>query len=174
VVALSVRLCLVRHGATAFSEAGRLTGWADVPLSARGRLQARALRSRLSGRRFAGVWSSDLARAMETAVIVAGASRRDRRLRELDFGELEGKTWTEVPADVRRGLLAFEAFRAPGGESVDQLRARVRRFVEELAPGHYLVVTHGGVVRLLLRDGGRDRVVPAGCAFDVTFSSSSY
>jgi 2,3-bisphosphoglycerate-dependent phosphoglycerate mutase len=164
---VTVRLYLVRHGATAWTEAGRLTGWADVPLSDRGRIQARGLRSRLNGRRFAGVWSSDLARAVETAAIAAGDQRRDGRLRELDFGTLEGMTWTELPADMRRGLVTFEGFRAPGGESVDQFRARVRRFVEELTPGDHLVVTHGGVARLLLREAGGDRVVPPGSAVEV-------
>ena len=105
------------------------------------------------------VWSSDLARAVETAKIAASPPTQDRRLRELDFGELEGKGWNDLLPEMRRALLAFEGFQAPGGESLDQLRFRVDEFVKELVPGEHLVVTHGGVARLLLRNAGRDQVL---------------
>jgi probable phosphoglycerate mutase len=85
----------------------------------------------------------------------------DPRLRELAFGMLEGRRWEECPGDVRRALAAF-AFEAPGGESVAGLRSRVFRFVEELPEGDHLVFTHGGVIRLLLRETGADRQVMPG------------
>lgn len=161
VVEVSVRLWLVRHGSTDWSEAGRLNGWADVPLNDRGRAQARSLAERLNGMRFAGVWSSDLSRARETARLAAGGGVPDPRLRELDFGTLEGRRWEEVSPQARRALVAFEGFEAPGGESVASLRSRVREFIGSLPEGDHLVFTHGGVIRLLLRRAGDDRrVVP--------------
>jgi probable phosphoglycerate mutase len=158
-VAVRTRLWLVRHGATDWSDAGRLNGWTDVPLNERGRLQARSLAERLAGRQFAAVWSSDLMRAIETAHLAAGEPVPDGRLRELNFGSLEGRLWEECPPMVRDALVAFDGFGAPEGESVGELRSRVLEFVEGLPDGEHLVFTHGGVVRVLLREDGRDQQV---------------
>jgi 2,3-bisphosphoglycerate-dependent phosphoglycerate mutase len=159
---MSLRLWLVRHGATDWSDAGRLNGWTDVPLNEWGRRQARSLTQSLASRQFTGVWSSDLVRATETARLAAKEAVGDSRLRELDFGRLEGSRWEECRSEVRRALLAFEGFRAPGGESMAELRSRVLGFVDELPGGEHLVFTHGGVIRLLLRGAGLDRRLPPG------------
>ncbi|MGH2699210.1 MAG: histidine phosphatase family protein [Actinomycetota bacterium] len=159
---MSARLWLVRHGATDWSEAGRFTGWRDIPLNDVGRRQAELLRGRVRATEFDGIWSSDLSRAMETARIAVGGARADERLRELDFGELEGRTWDQCPHDVQAGLLAFDDFAALRGESVGELRDRVRAFIDTLPDGNHLVVTHGGVIRILLRVVGRDGRVPPG------------
>ena len=161
-MAVSLRLWLVRHGATEWSDAGRLNGWTDVPLNARGRAQAVALAERLAGTGVAGIWSSDLSRATETARLATGEPAPDPRLRELDFGSLEGMRWEECPPEVRRAMAAFEGFRAPGGESVESLRARVFDFVHSLPRGDQVVFTHGGVIRLLLREAGTDRGIGPG------------
>lgn len=159
---MSVRLWLVRHGSTDWSDAGRLNGWTDIPLNDRGKRQATSLRARLAGMAFAGVWSSDLVRAMETARLAAGGAVPDPRLRELDFGALEGKRWADIPEAAQRALLAFDGFEAPGGESVADLAVRIHRFVEGLLDGDHLVFTHGGVIRLLLRRAADDRRVAPG------------
>jgi 2,3-bisphosphoglycerate-dependent phosphoglycerate mutase len=157
---MSVRLWLVRHAATDWSEAHRFCGSTDVPLNARGRRQARALGVRLGAKTFKGMWSSDLTRAEETGRLAVGGTATDPRLRELHFGELEGKRWEDAAADVRAALLAFDGFGAPGGESVGELRNRVLAFVGTLGDGDHLVFTHGGVIRVLLREQGRDEEVP--------------
>jgi probable phosphoglycerate mutase len=149
VVTASVELCLVRHCATEWGEAGRIQGRTDVPLSDAGRAQARTLAGTLSAADFSGVWSSDLQRARETARLAVGAAQPDPRLRELDFGELEGRTWDETPPAVQRSMMEFDGFTAPGGESVREMRTRVLDFVASLPPGSHLVFTHGGVIRLL-------------------------
>jgi probable phosphoglycerate mutase len=159
---MSPRLWLVRHGATSWSKAGRLNGWTDVPLNEGGRLQARRLAGELAGRSFAGVWTSDLSRSVETATLSIAGGVHDRRLRELDFGELEGRTWEECPTEARESLVSFDDFQAPGGESVAQLRRRVLEFTMALREGEHLVFTHGGVIRLLLREAGRDASVAPG------------
>lgn len=159
---MSIRLWLVRHGATDWSDAGRLNGWSDVPLNDRGRVQARLLRRQLARRELTGVWSSDLTRATETAQLAVGEPVPDPRLRELDFGSLEGRRWEECPAEGREALVAFDGFGAPQGESVGELRSRVLEFVEALHDGEHLVFTHGGVIRLLLREEGQDRQVLPG------------
>jgi probable phosphoglycerate mutase len=162
VVEMSARLWVVRHGATDWSDAGRLNGWTDVPLNERGRLQATRLAGKLAGRSFAGVWTSDLSRSTETARLAASGSVTDERLRELDFGELEGRTWDECPSEAREALLSFDDFKAPGSEAVAQLRRRVHEFATSLGEGDHLVFTHGGVIKLLLREAGRDTSVAPG------------
>lgn len=174
-----VRLWLARHGATAWNEAGRFTGWADPGLSRQGRAQARALGSELRGRCFDSVWTSDLRRAIETATIALLAAglrlelNIDRRLRELRFGAIEGSRWGDLPPQVRRELLLFEGFRARSGESVEELGSRVRGFIDSLPPGDHLVVTHGGVIRVLMRDGRKESAVPPGSMMALTLTCSS-
>jgi probable phosphoglycerate mutase len=162
VVAMSVRLWLVRHGATDWGDAGRFLGWSDVPLNALGRRQAGRLGERLAGERFSSVWSSDLRRASDTARLAVGGATPDRRLRELDFGEMEGRRWEECSIETQEGLIAFDGFRAPGGESVAELRNRVLAFAGDLRSGDHLLFTHAGVIRILLREADRDRHVPPG------------
>ncbi|GEM83704.1 histidine phosphatase family protein [Meiothermus hypogaeus] len=154
-------LWLVRHGQTIWNLEGRLTGWTDVPLTPLGEQQARSLAGWLGQERFDGVLASDLQRAVHTARLAYGEPQaRLPELRELEFGALEGLRWAELPEVYKNALLAFEGFQAPGGESTAALRARVYGVLEGLAPGRYLVFTHGGVLRMLLRDFDQDRFLP--------------
>jgi probable phosphoglycerate mutase len=153
---VTTRLWLVRHAETDWSSAGRLCGWTDVSLNERGRDQARALAWTLAGRRFTTAWSSDLRRAVETARLSYGSPTTDPRLRELRFGALEGSRWAELAPPIQGALSSFDRFAAPDGEAVDALRQRVLAFVADLPPGDHLVFTHGGVMRLLLRQLGSD------------------
>ena len=150
---VSRRLWLVRHGETDWSAAGRFNGWTDIPLNTQGRQQASALAGELSERRFVTVWSSDLSRTSETARLADTEPVLDPRLRELDFGTLEGRTWAELSRSTRAALIDFDAFTAPGGESVVAMRDRVLEFVHALPAGDHLVFTHGGVIRLVSREG---------------------
>ncbi|MEX2651706.1 MAG: histidine phosphatase family protein [Acidimicrobiia bacterium] len=154
---LTKTLVLVRHGATAWSESGRLCGWSDVPLSNLGRNQARSVRDRIEPRSFTGIWTSDLTRACEFARLVRDGARPDPRLREFDFGEIEGNTWAECDPTIQAALASFDDFDALGGESVAGFRSRVVEFVDELSSGAHLVFTHGGVIRLLTRLSGEEQ-----------------
>jgi 2,3-bisphosphoglycerate-dependent phosphoglycerate mutase len=155
-------LWLVRHGETPASKGRTLAGWADVPLTAHGEDQASALRPLLAGERFESVWSSDLRRARTTARLAWGEAQPDERLREMNFGDLEGRPWETLDPRSQESLARFEGFAAPGGEAFDDLRARVLSFVDALGPGRHLLFTHGGVVRLLSREVGEDHFVPTG------------
>lgn len=152
---MTVRLWLARHGSTAWSEAQRYTGWTDLPLSERGMKEAEAL-AWLSQRRWTGIWASDLQRARATAELVGVAATVDRRLREIDFGTMEGKTWHELDAGTQEAVASFDGFAPPGGESVAELMVRLEDFIGGLAPGEHLVITHGGVIRALVRTAGED------------------
>ena len=166
-------LWLVRHGATEWAPLHRYLGWRDLPLSAVGRVQAAALRPSLADRTFAGVWSSDLMRSVETARIAWGEPRIDSRLREIDFGEIEGKTWDELGSDIREELLGFDGFIAPGGESVDSLRERASSFVDELEPGAHLCFTHAGVIRMLTRQVGPEQMLGPGETVTIEWTSQA-
>lgn len=86
----------------------------------------------------------------------------DERLREFDFGEIEG-SGSMISTTRSKGLLLFDGFVAPGGEAVDTFRDRVAGFFAGLTHGRHLVVTHGGVIRLLMREQGSDlRIDPGG------------
>lgn len=154
-------LWLVRHGETVWNAEHRLTGWADPPLTARGADQARNLGVFLRERSYDAVWSSDLLRARHTAELAFGRAREDARLREIDFGELDGLDWHSLDRSWRDLLLhRFDDFHPPGGESAAAFSRRVVEFVDQLSPGRHLVFTHGGVVRLLLRLMGQDQFLP--------------
>jgi 2,3-bisphosphoglycerate-dependent phosphoglycerate mutase len=148
------KLILLRHGATEWSEKRMIAGTSDIPLSETGRQQARELRARLAKTKFDTLWSSDLERATETANLTGRLPRIDRRLRELDMGDLEGQTWDDLQPEVQDALIAFEGFVAPGGESVDAMKERLSSFIDDLGSGTHVIVTHGGVIRLLLRMSG--------------------
>ena len=158
----TLELWLVRHGETPASRDRTLAGWTNVPLTEEGERQAAALRPRLAGERFDSVWSSDLDRALRTARLAWGEPRRDARLREMNFGELEGRSWDALLPEQRDVVARFSDFTAPGGESFDALRTRVLSFVDSLGPGRHLLFTHGGVVRVLSREAGVDAFVPTG------------
>lgn len=157
-----LELWLVRHGETPASRDGRFAGWDDVPLTERGADQARALRPVLGGERFDGVWSSDLQRAVDTARLAWGEAARDRRLREISFGELEGQPWDAVDERHRQALVEFAGFDPPGGETLERVGARLDDFLGGLPRGRHLVFTHGGVIRLLSRRAGEMEFVATG------------
>jgi len=156
---------LVRHGETEWNRTGRMQGHLGVPLNAEGRRQATRLAGRLRRVEFSAIYASDLARAAETAQIIADgrdlAFTPDSDLREFSGGEWEGLTLEEI--ETRHpGLLAerIEAggnmgWSAPGGESAIDALQRVRRFSTRAnakldAGENILVVAHGGTLRALV------------------------
>lgn len=157
-----LEIWMIRHGETTANAERNISGWSDVPLTDRGQEQARYVRSWLEGVEFDGVWSSDLVRAVSTARIAFGEPRIDRRLREMHFGNLEGRNFEEVDALHKESLLEFERFDAPSGETMAQFRERLLDFVGDLPDGRHLLFTHGGVIRMLARDRGDDRFVSNG------------
>jgi broad specificity phosphatase PhoE len=154
------RIVLVRHGQSLWNIDRRLTGHTDVPLSDEGRAQARALRPRLASIRFDGIWSSDLSRAVETAQLALGEPRVDPRLREIDFGALEGLRWDALHAEQMQRIAQLTDFAAPQGESFHQLSTRVHAFLDSLPGGTWAVVAHVGVIRCMLHRIEPARIVP--------------
>lgn len=149
---------LARHGQTDWNAAGRWQGHADRPLSAAGTRQARELAERLRGYPLDAVYASDLRRALETAAAVAArqglAVTALPELREVDTGSWTGLTRPDAQRRFPEEFARWEATGEPGwegGESYDDLSARVVPAVERIGEAHpggrVLVVAHAGVVR---------------------------
>ncbi len=165
-----LELWLVRHGETTRSVAREIAGWSDPPLTERGRHQARALRSKLDGEVFDGVWCSDLQRAKTTAALAWGEAAPDSRLREFNFGEMEEAPFKTIDPELAAQAMRFRDFQAPGGENNAVFRSRLDAFLEELPPGRHLLFVHGGVIRSLVQDLGIDRFVATCSVVGVNWS----
>ncbi|RIA56093.1 histidine phosphatase family protein [Dichotomicrobium thermohalophilum] len=160
-----VTIYFVRHGQTDWNAEARFQGHLDIPLNDTGRAQAArngAVLARVIGdpADFDFV-SSPLSRASETMQIVRRALaveptayRTDRRLREINGGDNQGKLPTEVVAAIERYAGRAPAdrwgFQHPGGESYAMLYQRVCDWLESVKRDT-VVTAHGGVMRCLRR-----------------------
>jgi probable phosphoglycerate mutase len=157
------RICLIRHGETAWNAELRIQGQRDLPLDAAGLAQAEALARRLADERFAAIYASDLLRALQTAQPLARrlglAVQPEAELRERHFGCCEGKTREEIQAGdaVVAEMLAARRpdYVLPGGESLrrhlDRVVACLSRLAQRHAGQRIAVVSHGGTLDLVYR-----------------------
>ncbi len=149
---LTVPIYLVRHGATAWTDARRHTGKSDIPLTEVGEEQARDVGHRLAGIEFARVVCSPRLRALRTAEL-AGLGARvqvDPRLSEYDYGEYEGLTSEQIQA-LNPGWELW-ADGCPNGETPGAVLARARELLGSLGQvDHRNVVLfgHGHILRAL-------------------------
>lgn len=148
-----MRLWLVRHGQTGWSESGRHTGWTDVPLLPSGRDQAEAVGVSLARNvpHAALVLTSPLARASETCRLAGYGDRAERceDLVEWDYGEYEGLTTEQIRA-VQPGWSLW-ADGVPGGETAAEVGRRADRVIElaKTAAGDVILFSHGHLLRVL-------------------------
>jgi alpha-ribazole phosphatase len=154
------RVLFIRHAETEM--AGRFCGHSDPDLNAQGRMQLTSLAHGLSGEPLDIVYSSDLRRASATARAIAAVREIPQvvrpALREIDFGQWEGMSWEQIeqmdPAYARKWMGRYPHLPAPSGESFQAFEARVLEEVKFLLDGNrgpIAVVTHGGVLRVVLR-----------------------
>lgn len=154
---LTVRTLLVRHGETADNAARLVQGQRGGRLSALGRQQALMVGERLREAAIVAIYASDLARARESAEIVAAALGlppvvTDARLREQGFGVYEGGPVRQLLRGMVRAGGDFTSFDPEGGEPAQAFRARLASFFADLAVWHpgetVLLLTHHGVIRM--------------------------
>jgi probable phosphoglycerate mutase len=148
---------LLRHGQTEWSRTGRHTGRTDVPLTAEGEAQARALgpwAAKLDPRL---VLVSPLQRAARTAEL-AGLTGVvvDDNLQEWDYGGYEGLTTPQIREDTDPGWTVFRNGVVPGetpGETLQQVASRGRAVLDRVRPelehGDVVLVGHGHALRVL-------------------------
>ena len=129
---MAIEIVFETHSITVDNEAGRATGWLPGELSPRGRALAAELGRRRSDDGITAVFSSDLARAAQTASIAFGGTPipvlHDWRLRECDYGQRNGMP----AAELHRTRSDHLDLPYPGGESWRQATARVSRFLADL------------------------------------------
>ncbi len=137
----STRILLVRHGETDWNRIHRFQGRSDLPLNQKGRDQAHALALELKEQPLMAIYSSPLARAIETASLIkvfhpSVPLFREEGLIEMNLGEFEGmeasrwlvehpdflESWREAPATVRM----------PGGENLEEVQARAIGALERI------------------------------------------
>lgn len=124
------------HGTTTDNEQGLASGHIDVQLSALGEKQAREMGERYANEHFAAIFCSDLQRSYKSGEIAFGGRGwpiiRDPRLRECNYGELDGHPKAQVdPLKPQHISVPF-----PGGESYQDSNRRMRSFLLDLARGY--------------------------------------
>jgi probable phosphoglycerate mutase len=159
----SLLIYLTRHGETQYNRQNRFNGRTDSPLTELGvseaHRQGRVLGEVLEPDRSLRIVSSPLGRAVHTAEIIRDQIRMtgyeietDPRLTEISFGEWEGLTMEEIqsrfPGEWDKRHNNMWTYVVPGGESYEMVARRAADWLGE-AHGPMLVVTHGGVERIL-------------------------
>ncbi|MEU4237642.1 histidine phosphatase family protein [Actinoplanes sp. NPDC026619] len=144
-------IVLIRHGQTEWSATGRHTSYTDLELTPEGERQARQAGERLAGRTFAAVISSPRKRALRTAELAGlKVTETSDDLAEWNYGEYEGITTPQIREKDPGWWLWTDG--APGGESPDEVGARLDRALERaralLDQGDVVLVAHGHSLRV--------------------------
>jgi broad specificity phosphatase PhoE len=155
-------LVLVRHAAS--RGAGKFVGQQDEPLSAEGQRQLKELARKLSRFQFHAIFASDLVRAIATARPAAQRRKLELQirpgLREMHFGRWQGLSWEQIrrrePRAADRWLKHFASEPIPGAERFPRFKQRVKAELRAILDANrgrcVLVVTHAGVIRVVLAD----------------------
>jgi broad specificity phosphatase PhoE len=146
-------IVLIRHGETTWSASGRHTSVTDLDLTENGVSQAKALAPLLAARRFAAVWSSPRRRAQVTADLAGlGVTAVVPDLAEWAYGDYEGRTGEEIRAQDPDWSLWTDGGKGPGGETAEDVAARLDRTLAEAEPlleqGDVAFVAHGHSLRV--------------------------
>ncbi|WP_426754018.1 2,3-bisphosphoglycerate-dependent phosphoglycerate mutase [Myxococcus sp. Y35] len=159
-------LVLVRHGQSLWNQENRFTGFVDVPLTEKGREEARLAAKALQGMTFDVAYTSALSRAQETLAIILDSlgqrvpTIRDAALNERHYGDLQGlnkadaaKRWGD--AQIKEWRRSYDV-PPPNGESLEMTAKRVLPFYDRAIAGdlrlgkNVLVVAHGNSNRSLV------------------------
>lgn len=157
----STRILLIRHGQSEGNAEGRFGGHTATPLSARGRRQAEATARALATEKLSAIYSSDLPRAVETAMPLARLTgldvEQEEAFRERSVGVMEGLTFEEAAAqhpeqyaaligrDFEHVILGGESYR----QMLDRAAARLDRIIEQHAGGQVAIFSHTGTICIL-------------------------
>ena len=156
-------LFLIRHGITDWNQGKRYLGHTDRGVIKSKLPQLSELKEELARTRFDQIFTSDLRRCRDTLAYlnIPGQVNVDRRLREIHFGDWEGKTYNELKDEkaYQDWLNNWEDNPIPNGECADTFRARVDSFLDDLFQQiemlstknkRILIMTHGGVISYLV------------------------
>lgn len=157
-----LKLYITRHGETSWNVDKRLQGWKDSPLTENGIRNAEALGTSLKGTSFDCIYSSPSERTIHTAKLIIGNQnvqfKLDERLKEINMGEWEGRTHTEVSefnAELYHSFWnAPHLYQPQNRESFQDVQNRAVEAINMIKSGHksgnILIVTHTVVIKCLL------------------------
>ncbi len=160
------RCYLVRHAQTVWNGENRIQGHSDVPLSPLGIQQAERLGMCFASRHVQGIFTSALQRSRQTAEAIAAGNGHsvtpvvERDLAEIYLGAWEGLTPDEVDARFQKAYQQWRTLPSsvviPDAEPLGAFKERVRtvmgRLLAGLGDGEHVIVSHGGVIAVLLAD----------------------
>jgi broad specificity phosphatase PhoE len=159
---MSTRFILVRHGQTEWNRVERFRGRADIPLNSTGVEQAKRAAMRLADEPIATVYASPLTRTMQTAELIAAPHtlrvEPEPALLDIAYGAWQGWTPDEAaqraPDLYRQWLRSPEQVRFPGGESLEDVRARAMCAIQGWAARHegrtVVLVSHEMVGKVVM------------------------
>lgn len=155
-----MKVILIRHGESTANKERIIQGHKDYPLTMQGEEQAKVLAKKMLENNFtcSAIYSSDLTRAKQTAEIIAEALGckeviYDERLREMHLGDRQGKksdALTEEENQLAKKIWQEHDLKFPGGgESVNEMKTRVKAAFDEIIQNHSeeetaVIVGHGG------------------------------
>lgn len=154
-----MKIYVTRHGLTELNKQKKVNGEVDEPLASEGIKQAKAAIS-LMPASIKHIYTSPMQRARHTAEILNSKLKCSvtiiDELTEIRMGSLAGKAWTEMENGLKlkkkHRSIRFD-YRPYGGESVREVKKRVLAFLKKIKGKHgdyeVLVITHGGIIRLL-------------------------
>jgi len=153
-----LKIFLIRHGETEHNRDKIVSGISDSMLTETGKLQSKKLAGYFANEKIDTVYASPLSRAIETArEITTKKSLQvncDERLREINFGEWEGKSWDFVHKTVSNWKEIRHEYRSPNGETQQEVSERVLAFLGEIKKKHkegsIVIVGHGSVNKAFL------------------------
>lgn len=136
-------LLLIRHASNDYLKDGRLAGWTPgVHLNAQGQREADALARRLNHISISAIYSSPLERALDTAKAVAACQKLEVHVRE-ELGESRAGEWTGKKVKELDGTEEWKkmqahpvGFHPPGGESIDEVQARLVAMLDAIVAAH--------------------------------------
>ncbi len=150
---------LIRHGETKWNSLGKFQGCKDIDLADNGLVQANYLKERLESK-FDFIYTSPLKRAFETARILASESKKklliENDLREINFGEWEGMTVTQIKTSYPEAFETWKTdkFEAPlcgGDKSIKLASVRAANCILKIAKKHngnrVAIIAHGGILK---------------------------
>lgn len=154
-------IILIRHGETEWNKVRKYQGHMDIELNDWGRQQAGEAAKELANLDIDYFACSDLKRARETAEIIASFHNNNikefKELREMNFGEWEGKGFKEIkndyPEDFQKWIEDPIKYSPPAGETLKEFQGRVLEGFNTILENGFdrnAIVTHGGVIMVFL------------------------
>ena len=157
-----VELWLVRHGETVENSKAILSGWIEAQLSEKGIAQAKTLAPVLAPVHFDAAFVSPLQRAKDTAHYAGMNPTGVEAIKEFSYGDYDGQRLDDIPKQWVDDLFAFNNFKTPNGETIEDVQKRATNFIRTLPDGRYILFCHGGTIRSIVQKLGCDRFLDNG------------